>query len=44
MISVPNKSDKIDLLIKSKLDALISGTYTAELSRAKLNDLMLMKP
>jgi hypothetical protein len=44
MIPVPNKSDKIDLLIKSRLDALNSGTYTSELSRAKLNDLMLMKP
>jgi hypothetical protein len=44
MILAPNKSDKIDLLIKSRLDAFISGMYTAELSRAKLNDLMLMRP
>jgi hypothetical protein len=44
MIMVPNKSDKIDLLIKSKLDALNNGTYTAELCGAKLSDLMLMRP
>jgi hypothetical protein len=44
MIPVSNKSDKIDLLIKSKLDALINGIYTAELFGAKLGDLMLMKP
>ncbi len=44
MIPRSNKSDKIDILIKSKLDALISGTYTAELSRAELNDLMFNRP
>jgi hypothetical protein len=43
MILAPNKSSKIDLLIKSRLDALISGTYTTELFRAELNDLMLMR-
>jgi hypothetical protein len=44
MIPMPNKSNKINLLIKSRLDALISGTYTAELFGAELSDLMLMKP
>jgi hypothetical protein len=44
MISVSKKSDKIDLLIKSRLDTLISETYIVELSRAKLIDLMLMRP
>jgi len=44
MILAPNKSDKIDLLIKSKLDALISGTYTTKLSGVELSDLMFMKP
>jgi hypothetical protein len=44
MIPTPNKSDKIDLLIKSRLDALISGTYIAELSKAELNNLLLMRP
>jgi hypothetical protein len=44
MIPVLNKSNIIDILIKSKLDALIIGTYTTELSKAELNDLMLMRP
>jgi len=44
MIPMLNKSNKIDLLIKSRLDALISRTYTAKLFRAELNDLMLMRP
>ncbi len=44
MIPAPNKSDKIDLLIKSRLDALINGMYTTELSGAKLNNFMLMRP
>jgi hypothetical protein len=44
IILVPNKLDKIDILIKSTLDALISGTYTVELSGAELSDLMLMRP
>jgi hypothetical protein len=33
MIPAPNKSDKIDFLIKSKLDALISGMYLTVWSR-----------
>jgi hypothetical protein len=44
MILMSNKSDKIDLLIKFRLDALISGTYTIELFGAELSDLMLMMP
>jgi hypothetical protein len=45
-ITIPtlNKSDKIDLLIKSRLDTLISGTYTTELSGAELSDFMFMRP
>jgi len=44
MIIASNNFFKNDLLIKSKLDALISGTYIVELSGAELNDLMLMRP
>jgi hypothetical protein len=44
MISMLNKLEKIDLLIKSRFDTLIIETYIVELSRAKLSDLMLMRP
>jgi hypothetical protein len=44
MIPALNKSDKIDFLIKSRLDALINGMYTTKLSGAKLSNLMLMRP
>ncbi len=44
MILALNKSDKIDPLIKSRLDALISGTYTTELSKVELSNFMFMKP
>jgi hypothetical protein len=44
MIPTLNKLDKIDPLIKSGLDALISGTYTTKLSGTELNNLMFMRP
>jgi hypothetical protein len=44
MISMLNKSDKINLVIKSRLDAWINGVYIVELFGAELSDLMFMRP